>query len=198
MNQKNYTRKIVVTGVLAAVSSILMYLNFSLPIAPPYLKIDFSDFPALLASYAIGPISGLVVCLIKNLVSLPASSTMGVGELSNFLLSSSFVLCAGIYYKKDKTKKGALTASILGAVLMSSVAILTNYFLVYPAYIKLAHIPVDALIGLSSSIIPWVDSVIKIVVIFNGPFTLFKGLLNVLLTFLVYKRLSPLIQGKNR
>lgn len=190
------TRKIVVTGLLAAVSSVLMYLNFALPFAPSYLKIDFSDFPALLASYAVGPVSGVFVCLIKNLVSLPASTTGFVGELSNFLLSSTFVLISGIYYQKEKTKKGALMASIIGAFTMAVMAVSTNYFLVYPAYSKI--MPISVIIGMSSKIIPWIDSVIKVVLVFNFPFTLLKGLLNVVVTFAVYKRISPIIQGKNR
>ena len=188
------TRKIVVTGLLAAVSSTLMYLNFALPFAPSYLKIDFSDFPALLASFSVGPLSGLVVCLIKNLISLPASTTGFVGELSNFLLSSSFVLLSGIYYKYHKTKKGALCSVIIGAFSMAFFAIFTNYFLVYPAYSRI--MPIEAIIGMSSKIIPYVDSVLKVVLVFNFPFTLFKGFLNALLTFVLYKRLSHIIQGR--
>ena len=188
------TRKIVVTGILAAISSVLMYLNFALPFAPSYLKIDFSDFPALLASFAVGPFSGLAVCLIKNLVSLPASTTGFVGELSNFLLSSSFVVIAGFYYKKHRNKKGALIASALGAFSMALFAIVTNTLLVYPAYMKI--MPVEAIIGMSSKIIPWVDSVFKVVVVFNFPFTLLKGILNVIITFVLYKRLSPIIRGR--
>lgn len=188
------TRKIVVTGLLSALSSILMYLNFALPIAPSYLKIDFSDFPALLASFAVGPFSGFTVCLIKNLVSLPASTTGFVGELSNFLLSSVFVVSAGLWYRKHKTKKGAFVASLIGAVLMALTAIITNFLLVYPAYSKI--MPIEAIIGMSSRIIPWVDSVFKVVVVFNFPFTLFKGILNVILTFAAYKRISPIIQGR--
>ncbi|MBE6700638.1 MAG: ECF transporter S component [Ruminococcaceae bacterium] len=192
--KRNYTRKIVVTGLLAALSSVLMYLNFALPFAPSYLKIDFSDFPALLASFSVGPLSGLAVCLIKNLVSLPASSTGFVGELSNFILSSLFVLFAGLYYKKHRTKKGALTASLIGMFVMAFSAIFTNYFLVYPAYSRI--MPIEVIIGMSSKIIPWIDSTLKVVLIFNFPFTLLKGALNALVTFLLYKRISPIIQGK--
>lgn len=188
------TRKIVVTGLLAALSSALMYLNFALPFAPSYLKIDFSDFPALLASFSVGPLSGLAVCLIKNLLSLPASTTGFVGELSNFLLSSSFVFLSGIYYKHHKTKKGALISVIIGAFSMALFAIFTNYFLVYPAYSRI--MPVEVIIGMSSEILPYVNSTIKVVLFFNFPFTLLKGALNALVTFVLYKRLSHIIQGR--
>ncbi len=188
------TRKIVVTGLLAALSSALMYLNFALPFAPSYLKIDFSDFPALLASFSVGPLSGFAVCFIKNLLSLPASNTGFVGELSNFLLSSSFVLISGIYYKFHKTKKGALISVIIGALSMALFAIFTNYFFVYPAYSRI--MPIEVIIGMSSEIVPYIDSVIKVVLLFNFPFTLLKGILNAFVTFVLYKRLSHIIQGK--
>ncbi len=190
--KKNSARKIVVTGLLAALSSVLMYLNFALPFSLPFLKIDFSDFPALLASFAVGPVSGFVVCLIKNLISLPASSTMGFGELSNFILSTAFVLSSGIFYKKHKSKKGALIASAIGVVTMSVCAIFSNYFIVYPAYFKFSGFMNEGLLlGIAN-----VDSVMKVVLMFNLPFTFFKGLLNFLVTFLLYKRISPILQGR--
>lgn len=186
------TRKIVVTGLLAALSSVLMYLNFALPFSLPFLKIDFSDFPALLASFSVGPLSGLAVCLIKNLISLPASSTLGFGELSNFILSSAFVVSAGLFYRKHKTKKGALIASLIGVFTMSVCAIFSNYFIVYPAYFKYSgFITEDTLLGIAG-----VDAVLKVVLLFNFPFTFFKGLLNFLVTFILYKRISPILQGR--
>ena len=185
-------RKIVVTGLLAALSSVLMYLNFALPFSLPFLKIDFSDFPALLASFSVGPLSGVAVCLIKNLVSLPASSTVGFGELSNFILSSAFVLSSGIFYRRHKTKKGALIASAIGVVTMSVCAIFSNYFIVYPAYFKYSgFINEGVLLGIAN-----VDSVMKVVLLFNVPFTFLKGLLNFIITFVLYKRISPILQGK--
>lgn len=190
--KKTQTRKIVVTGLLAALSSVLMYLNFALPFSLPFLKIDFSDFPALLASFAVGPISGFAVCLIKNLVSLPASSTVGFGELSNLILSSAFVISAGVIYRKNKTKKGAFIACLVGVATMSVCAVFSNYFIVYPAYFKYSgFINEGVLLGIAN-----VDSVMKVVLLFNLPFTFLKGTLNTLVTFILYKRISPILQGK--
>ena len=191
------TRTIVITALLAAISSVLMYLNFALPIAPSYLKIDFSDFPALLASFSLNPICGMVVCLIKNLISLPASQTQFVGEISNFILSSTFVMTAGFIYHRRKNKKSALIGCIAGALSMSVMAVFSNYFVVYPTYVRLmfggSEMP---LIGMASAIIPSVDSILKVVLVFNFPFTLVKGILNAIITFAVYKRISPIIKGK--
>ncbi|MBE6650074.1 MAG: ECF transporter S component [Ruminococcaceae bacterium] len=196
MKRVSKTRTIVITALLAAISSVLMYLNFALPFAPAYLKIDFSDFPALLASFSLNPVCGMVVCLIKNLISLPASNTQFVGEISNFILSSTFVMTAGFIYRRHKSKKSALVGCLVGAFAMSVMAVFSNYFVVYPAYVRLMFGGSEApLIGMSSALIPWIDSILKVVLVFNFPFTLLKGIINALITFAVYKRISPIIKG---
>lgn len=188
------TRRIVMTAILSAVSAVLMFLNFTLPFIPSYLKIDFSEFPALLASFSLGPLSGAVVCFIKNLINVFSSSTGGVGELSNFILGVLFVVPAGMYYNKHRNLKGAVIASIFGMAFMTIASYFTNTYLVYPAYALI--MPVEAIVGMSSAIIPSIDSISKVILIFNVPFTAFKGLLNVIVTFLLYKRISPILQGR--
>ena len=88
------------TAMLSAIAFVLMMLEFSIPIMPSFIKLDFSELPALIGSFAMGPLSGTVICLIKNLLHLPMSSTGGVGELSNFILGAMFVIPAGLFYKK--------------------------------------------------------------------------------------------------
>lgn len=107
VNTKNNVRTIAVTGMLSAVAVVLMYLEIPIPIMPGFIKFDFSDLPALLGAYALGPVAGIIICLIKNVVHLAASQSMLVGELSNFILGSVFVFTAGIVYKKKKSKTGA-------------------------------------------------------------------------------------------
>ena len=188
------TRRIVMTAILSAVSAVLMFLNFTLPFVPSYLKIDFSEFPALLASFSLGPLSGAAVCFVKNFINVFSSSTGGVGELSNFILGVLFTVPAGIYYSKHRNLKGAVVAAVLGMAFMTVASFFTNKFLVYPAYTLI--MPVEAIVGMSSAIIPSIDSVTKVILIFNVPFTAVKGLLNVLITFLLYKRISPILQGR--
>ena len=86
VNTKNNVRTIAVTGMLSAVAVVLMYLEIPIPIMPGFIKFDFSDLPALLGVYALGPVAGIIICLIKNVVHLAASQSMLVGELSNFIL----------------------------------------------------------------------------------------------------------------
>lgn len=190
-NTQAKTHKLVVTAMLAAVASVLMFLEFSVPIMPGFIKLDISELPALLASFSLGPIPGVAVCLIKNLVNLTHTSTGGVGELCNFLLGVSFVVPAGLLYKKMKSRKGALLGSLLGAFIMAVLSVPLNYFITYPIYA--AFMPMEGIIGMYQLILPFVDNLLECLVIFNMPFTFCKGMLDVLIAFLIYKPLSPLL-----
>lgn len=191
------TRKIATTALLGAVATILMFLSFPLPfLIPPFIKMDFSELPALLATFSMGPLSGVAVCLIKNLINLLFTTTGGVGELCNFLMGVCFVLPAGWVYKLKKTRGGALLASAVGAVSMAVLCIPINYFISYPFYTS--FMPLDTIIGMYQNLMPSVDGLLACLVIFNAPFTLLKGALDVLLAFLIYKPLSPLLHKKNK
>lgn len=187
-------RSIAVTGILAALASVLMFLDFSIPVMPGFIKLDFSELPALLAAYALGPVSGVVVCLVKNLVNLLSTSTGGVGELSNFVLGACFVLPAGLIYQKHKTRKAAFWGAVLGAVVMAVVSIFSNYYIMYPIYT--AFMPMEVIIGMYQAIAPGVRTLWDALLWFNLPFTFFKGMCSVAIAFLVYKHISPLLKGK--
>lgn len=196
MNVQSKTRQITVTGMLSAIAFILMYLDFSVPLMPSFIKMDISELPALIGSFALGPVSGVCICLIKNLLHLMKTSTGGVGELSNFILGAAFVYTAGIIYKKNNTKKGALLGSLIGAAAMAIISVVTNYYIVYPIYTN--FMPMEAIIGAYQAILPSADSLLKCLIIFNMPFTFIKGMLSVLITFLIYKRLSPILKGSQK
>lgn len=192
MNQ-NKTRRLTMTALLAAISSVLMFLSFNVPLMPSFIKLDFSELPALIASFTLGPMSGVIVCLIKNAVNLFFSTTGGIGELSNFLLGSAFVLPAGLLYRKMKNRKGALLGSVLGALFMAILSVFSNYFVVYPIYT--AFMPMEAIMGMYQLINPKIENLLQALLCFNMPFTFIKGLLSVMITFLVYKKISPIIKG---
>ena len=96
-------RYLTVTAMLSAVAYILMFLDFSVPFMPSFIKMDLSELPALIGSFAMGPLCGVIICLVKNVLHLFITSTGGVGELSNFILGVAFVLPAGLLYKHKKT-----------------------------------------------------------------------------------------------
>ena len=196
-NWKNgITRKLAVTGIMSAVSAVLMMLSFNIPIMPSFIKMDFSELPALITAFSIGPVWGVLVCLIKNLLNLPLSTTAGVGELSNFVLGVLLVLPAGLIYQKNKNRVGALVGSAVGSLIMAVVSIPWNYFVTYPAFVKILNIPLEAILGMYQAINPNVNGLLQALLIFNLPYTFCKGLVIALLTFVVYKKLSPIIKGK--
>lgn len=193
-NFRGYVRPIAVVAIMSALSIVLMMLEFSIPIVPNFLKFDISDFPAVLTSFAISPIAGVAVCLLKNVLHLFYTTTGGVGELANFLISASLVLPAGLIYGKIRTRKGAMLGSAVGALLSAIVCVPVNFFITYPVYAELL-VPMDVIMGLYQKILPSVDSLEKALLIFNMPFTFVKGTACILLTFLVYKPLSPILKG---
>ena len=199
MNQRKslrgYTRPMAVVAIMSALSIVLMMLEFSVPIVPSFLKFDISDFPAVLTSFAISPLAGVAVCLFKNLLHLFFTTTAGVGELANFIISASLVYPAGLIYSRIRTKKGAVLGSLVGAIAAALVCVPVNYFITYPFYAKVM-IPMDVIIGLYQAILPSVDGLLEALLIFNLPFTFAKGAVCILLTFRVYKHLSPILTGK--
>lgn len=186
-------RYMAVTAMLSAVAFVLMYLEFSIPVMPAFIKLDLSDLPELIGSFAMGPGWGVLVCLIKNLLHAPFTSTGCVGELSNFILGACFVLPAGLVYGHKKSKNAALAGAVLGAALMAVVSVFSNYFIVYPVYT--AIMPMETIIGMYQVIYSGADTLLKCLIIFNLPFTFAKGLVSVAITFAVYKHISPLIKG---
>lgn len=194
--QKTALRGLAVSAVLGAVGAILMMLEFPLPfLIPPFIKLDFSELPALIAAFAFGPQYGILTCLVKNVLHLPFGSSVGVGELSNFVLGAVFIGIAGTVYHFKKNRAGALIGALTGALAMALFSIVSNYWLVYPAYVRIYGMPMEAILGMYQALLPAADSLIKALVIFNLPFTLAKGLIDALLCFAVYKRLSPVLKN---
>lgn len=195
-NRVSYIRKLTVTAIMSAMSLALMMIDFPVPIMPSFIKFDVSELPALITAYAFGPWYGVLVCLLKNALHMPMSSTQFVGELSNFLMGAVFVLIAGLFYKIKKNRTNALIGALVGNLAMAVACFLVNYFITYPIYMKIL-LPEEALLGMYQAILPSMDSIWKSILVFNVPFTFVKGLANVLIAFLIYRRISPLLKGKN-
>ena len=197
--QHKKTHHIAVAAMLTAVAFVLQFVEFSIPIMPAFVKLDISDLPALLGTYALGPVYGVAIQLVKNILHLPFGSSAGVGELSNFLLGAICVLAAGLFYKRHKSRKTALWGSVVGAVAMALLCLPLNYFLVYPAYVVIYGLPLEGIIGMYQAILggiaqfPTENALLNCLLVFNVPFTLFKGAIDVVLCFLIYKPLSPIL-----
>ncbi|MBR6335158.1 MAG: ECF transporter S component [Clostridia bacterium] len=196
--------KVTLTAMLSAIAFALMFIEFPVPVMPSFIKFDISDLPPLFASFALGPVYGVIAELIKNILHIIVKGTTsaGVGELSNFLLGAVFCLVAGFIYKSDKNKKRAVIGCIAGALAMGIICLPVNYFIVYPAYVKFYKMPLEAIIGMYQAIlgpvatIPTKNALFNCLLIFNVPFTFIKGLVDALICILIYKPLSVVIKKK--
>ena len=192
-------RALVVTAMLSAVGCVLMMLDFPLPmLIPSFVKMDVSELPALLAAFSMGPVSGIVVCLMKNIIlaAIFHGSTLGIGEVCNFLMGAVFTGVAGLIYKHSKTRKMAVIAALVGAVAMAVASVPINFFFSYPVYATMFG-GMEAIIAAYQAINPNVEGLLSCLIIFNMPFTLAKGLIDALLCFLIYKPLSPILHGRH-
>lgn len=194
-NKRVNTRYMVVAAILTAVACVLQYIEFPIPIMPGFVKLDFSDLPALLGAFSLGPVYGVVIEFLKNVIHLPFGSSAGVGELCNFLFGAVFTFVAGLIYAKMKSRKGAIIGSVVGALAMAAVSIPMNYFFVYPAYVQLYHMPMEAIVGMYDAILPGTNDLLQALLIFNLPFTFAKGIIDAIFCFVIYKPLSPIIKG---
>ena len=197
--KKDTTHNLTVAAMLSAVAFILMFIEFPIPmLIPAFIKMDFSDLPALLGAFDLGPVYGVIISFMKNLlhIVIKGTSTACVGELSNFILGAIFSAVAGYLYKHHKSRKTAIIGAVAGAVAMGVLSVPSNYFVVYPAYVQFYHMPLEAILGMYQAILPSADSLIKCLILFNLPFTLVKGLLDAVLCMLIYKPLSPILHGR--
>ena len=199
--KKLSTRKLVIIGMMTAVATVVYYLDFPIPgIMPSFIKLDFSNVISLLAGFALGPIEGVIVCLLKNLIHVLIKgfgTTMGIGDIFDFVTSAFFVLVAATIYKRNRTKKGAMIATFCGMIGFTLISLPLNYFIVYPIYFK-AYGGEKAILGAYQAILPSTKNIFSALCIFNLPFTFVKGLLCSLITILVYKPLSPIIKCERK
>lgn len=187
-------RKLCATALLGALGTVLMFIEISVPIMPAFIKFDFSELPSLMAAFAFGPIAGASVCFIKNLLHLFITSTMGIGELSNFLLGVAFVVPAGLIYQRNKTRKMAAIASFSGALMMSVLCLPINLFITYPLYAKFL-LPEQVILSAYQALLPSVSNLAEALLVFNVPFTFFKVIIVASVCFIIYKKISPILKG---
>lgn len=186
-------RMLTMAAMLSAVSFIMAYIEFPVPFSPSFARMDLSDFPALVGAFAFGPVAGVLIELVKNVLQLFSTSTGGVGELANFLMGASFVFTAGLIYKRNKNKKNAWIGCIAGSIVMGIAAAFTNYFILLPLFEQ--FMPIDQLIASFGEFIPFIRTKLDVVLFNAFPFNLLKGLVISVFTILVYKRLSPVLKG---
>mgnify|MGYP001085564824 CR=1 FL=1 len=172
--QKKAVSFFVKVAMFAALSIVLYFISFPLPFFVPFLKVQFSNLPAYIAGFALHPVGGLLVVVIRFLIKIPMSDTGVVGELADLAIGVSSMI-----YQKYKTKKGAIVALIVGTICWIVTAMLMNAFVLAPLY----DLPTN-------------DQSFMNTYLFANvlPFNAILSVLVAIITFLVYKRISNLLQ----
>ena len=192
MSQIGKTRYMVQVAMLGAAAVVLMFFDIPLPFAPSFYKIDLSEVPVLIGAFAMGPLAGAAIELIKILLNLvmKGSTTAGVGEVANFLIGCAYVMPAAWIYKTQKTKKNAMI------VFLAAAGGLLNAFVLLPAYAAAFGMPMDALVGMGSAVNKAITSLPTFVLFAVVPFNIIKGVVVSLVTMLLYKHISRLLKGE--
>lgn len=186
----NYMVKIALMGALAWV---VMLLEFPIPIFPAFLKLDFSDLVPLIGSLALGPLAGILIELLKCLLHLINSTTGGVGDLANFIVGAAYVGSVGYFYKKHKSKQGAVLGLCVGTLAMIVVGAVVNYFITIPLYGLVMGWSEEFIVSMGAAILPAIHDKLTLILFAFCPFNLIKGLALTLLTLPLYKKCSPLL-----
>lgn len=189
------TRTVAKIGVLAAISFILMFFQVPLPFAPPFMQVDLSDVPGLIGAFAMGPVPGMLIVLMKNILHaiVQGSQTQFIGELSNFIVGSAYVMTASWIYLRRKSFKTAIIGTIVGIFVMSLVATASNYFIVFPLYAAAFGMKIEALVNMAAELNGLVNGYESMMLFAVLPFNLVKGAIVGLVTMLLYKRVSPIL-----
>lgn len=193
------TRKIAMIGLFSAIAMILHLFDFPLPFAPSFYKLDFSELPILVGTFAFGPAAGVMMEFIKILLKLfvKGTSTAFVGDLANFVIGCSFILPASVIYAFRKNKKTAIVACITGTLIMTVFGTAFNAVYLLPAFSKLYGMPLESILAMESKINPLVSegNIISFVAACVAPLNLIKGVSVSVVTLLIYKPLSPIIKA---
>ena len=197
-NTTKKTRTIVEIGMLGAIATVLMLFEFPIPfIAPPFYELDFSEVPVLVGAFALGPVAGATIELVKILINLliNGTATAFVGEIGNYILGCSFIIPAALIYKKKKSKKFAMIAMIAGTITMTVFGCILNAYVLLPTYAAAFGMPIDAIVGMGSAINGNITNVMTFVIMAVAPFNILKGIMVSIITLLIYKHISPILKG---
>lgn len=194
MRNKNLSN-LIKTSLLGVIAFLIMYLDFMLPMMPDFLKFDFSDVAALIGTFALGPVYGVLVELIKNILhGLFVGGTAFVGELANFLVGGLLVFTAGMVYRKNKSKKGALKALAAGSIVMVFMSGILNVYIFLPLYAKVLGWNLDAIVGASAKANPWITDLKTYIFLAILPFNAIKAIVHSIITLSLYKKVSPILK----
>lgn len=187
---------LVLTGMLGAVGALLMILEFPVPFVPPFVKFDLSELPVILGGCMMGPGAGAFAAVVKVTLNflLNGTTTMGVGEAANLWGSLCYVVPAALFYGRQRTKRAAAQALLWGTLCASSLIVLGNFFVFFPAYARLLGLKMETVIGMGHAANAAVTDLYTLMIYALLPFNLFKYGVTSLLAFVMYKRLKRFLR----
>lgn len=182
-------------SILSAVAFLLMLFEIPLPFFPPFYKLGFDEVAVMIGGFAMGPLAGAVIETLKIVLNLlfQGTDTACVGEISNLLIGLSLVIPSSIYYQRHKTRKGAFVSLVIGTLSLAVIGSLSNYFIALPAYSYFYGLPMDAIVGMGTALLPLVSNTFTFVLFMTLPFNILKGAIVGIIVFVLYKRISPLL-----
>ena len=196
-SQQMRTKKIVTIGMMSALAFILQIFDFPVPFAPPFYKLDFSEVPVLICSFAMGPVAGVASELLKNVLKVlfRGTTTAFVGDYANFVIGCSFIIPAAILYFKHKTKKTAIIGCVAGTIIIAIFGSLFNAFYLLPAFSKLYGMPLESILEMGHAIFSGFEefNILTFVALCVAPLNLLKGALVSVIVMLIYKPISRIL-----
>jgi len=189
------THYITYVAIFSCMAGVLMLVEIPLFFAPGFYKMDLSELPVLICTFYLGPVAGVISELIKVMIKLllKGTTTAFVGDFANFAVGCSFVLPASVVYHANPSKKSALTGLIVGTLVMTVFGSAFNAIYLLPKFAQLFGMPLDVIVGMGTAVNSAITSVSTLVLFAVVPFNLLKGIVVSLLTFLLYKRISPIL-----
>lgn len=191
-NVSKKTSLITKVSVLSVIAYVLMFIEVPILIFPGFLKLDISDVPAILGAFALGPVAGVLIELVKNILHwITRTSTGGVGELANFIVGCAWIIPAALIYKMHKSRKYAIGGMIVGTIAMAVIGGIMNYYVMIPFYAKI--MPIQVILDMGAAANPLIVDLKTLILYGIVPFNIFKGVIISIVTVLIYKKVSPII-----
>lgn len=190
--KKTTLRHMTVAGLFGTIAFVLMFFSFGIPVISPFAEFDLSALPELIGGYVLGPLGAVYIILIKLLLKLlfQGTNSMFTGEVQNLILSLSYVLPSIFFYRKHRTKKGAVIGLCVGSLISIIMAVITSLYLIFPAYIALYGMNWDGIIEMCAAANPMIKNIPTFVAFSVIPFNVISRLASSAIAMLVYKKIS--------
>lgn len=194
----NKTKYTAVCGMLGALACVLHMMDFPVVfLAPEFYKLDFSELPAMIGGFFLGPTGAVMIEGIKILLKLifKGTSTAFVGDLANFMIGCTLVIPASVLYHLKKTKKCAIVSLIIGTLIMAVFGTAFNAVYLLPAFSKLYGLPLETIVAMGTAVNKNITSIVSLALFSVFPLNIIKGGMVSVLTMLVYKRTSAALHN---